>query len=133
MGTTHDPVSDLLTRIRNAKMARLRFIELKTSKMLIAIVKILKKHGFVEGYLVREEKPQAVMRVYLRYGAGRKPAIEGIQRVSKPGQPRYVGYRQIPRLLNGLGRSILSTSKGILDDEEAREQKVGGELLCQVW
>jgi len=133
MTTTNDPISDLLTRLRNAKMAKLRFIELKTSRMLVEIVKIFKRLGFIEGYLVREEKPQSLMRVYLRYGRGRQPAIQGLKRISKPSRRRYVGYQDIPYLLGGVGRSILSTPKGILDDEEARSQKVGGELLLQVW
>lgn len=133
MTTTNDPVSDLLTRIRNAKLAKKRYVELKTSRILVEIVKVLKANGFIEEFLVRDEKPQALMRVYLKYTTGRQPVIQGLRRVSSPSCRRYVGYREIPYLLSGLGRSILSTPNGVMDDQEARKQKVGGELLCQVW
>lgn len=130
---TNDPIADLLTRIRNASMARHRYIELRTSGILLALVKVLKERGFIEGYLEREATPQSIMRVYLKYGAGRRPVIQGLKRVSKGSCRRYVGYRDIPRVLGGLGMAILSTPQGVIDDAAARERKVGGELLCYVW
>jgi small subunit ribosomal protein S8 len=130
---TNDPIADLLTRIRNASMARHRYIELRASGMITALVKLLKERGFIEGFLEREAKPQSMIRVYLKYGAGRRPVIQGLRRISKGSCRRYVGYRNIPRVLGGLGFVILSTPQGVLDDVTARERKVGGELLCSVW
>jgi len=127
----HDPIADLLTRIRNAKNARMRFVDFPISKMKIEIVKILQEQGFVDKFMVNEEKGQG--RVFLKYASGREPVIKGLDRVSSPSLRRYVGYRQIPRIYGGMGVAILSTPGGIVDGETARQKKLGGELLCLVW
>lgn len=126
-----DPISDLLTRIRNAKRAKNRFVDVGVSKEKLGIVKILKEQGFVANFLVNDE--QHKMRIFLKYGQGREALIQGLKRKSAPGLRRYVGYRQIPRVLGGLGVAILSTPKGIIDGETARKERVGGELLCLIW
>ena len=127
----HDPIADLLTRIRNAKDARHRFVDFRPSKIKIAIVKILQAQGFIEKFLVNEEKGQA--RLFLKYAGGREPVIRGLDRMSSPSLRRYVGYREIPRIFGGMGIAILSTPGGIVDGETARRNKLGGELLCLVW
>jgi small subunit ribosomal protein S8 len=127
----HDPIADLLTRIRNAKNARHRFVDFRPSKIKIEIVKILQAQGFIEKYLVNEEKGQA--RLFLKYAGGREPVIKGLNRMSSPSLRRYVGYKQIPRIFGGMGIAILSTPGGIIDGETARKNKLGGELLCLVW
>lgn len=127
----HDPIADLLTRIRNAKLAKHRYVDFRLSKMKINIVKVLLEQGFVDNYLVNDEKGEA--RVFLRYTAGREPVLQGLKRMSAPGLRRYVNYKKIPKVLGGMGTAILSTPKGIVDGETARKMKVGGELLCLVW
>ncbi len=127
----HDPIADLLTRIRNAKSARHRFVDFRPSRIKIEIVKILQAQGFIERYLVNEEKGQA--RLFLKYAGGREPVIKGLNRMSSPSLRRYVGYKQIPRIFGGMGIAILSTPDGIVDGETARRNKLGGELLCLVW
>ncbi len=127
----HDPIADLLTRIRNAKLAKHRYVDFRLSGIKLEIVKVLQQQGFVDDYLVNDEKGEA--RVFLRYMSGREPVIQGLKRVSSPGLRRYVTYRKIPKVLGGMGTAILSTSQGVLDGETARQKKVGGELLCLVW
>lgn len=127
----HDPIADLLTRIRNAKMARHRFVDFRPSKIKIEIVKILHEQGFVDKFMVNEEKGQA--RVFLKYAGGREPVITGLKRMSSPSLRRYLGYREIPKIYGGMGIAILSTPGGIVDGETARKKKLGGELLCLVW
>ena len=127
----HDPIADLLTRIRNAKQARHRFVDFRPNKINVEIVKVLHAQGFVEKYLVDEEKGRA--RLFLRYANGREPVLKGLDRFSSPSLRRYVGYRQIPRIFGGMGVAILSTPGGVLDGETARKNKLGGELLCLVW
>lgn len=127
----HDPVSDLLTRIRNAKDARHRFVDFRPSKMKVEIVRVLQEQGFVEKILVDEENGRA--RLFLKYSNGRESVIKGLKRVSLPSLRRYVGYRQIPKIDGGMGVAILSTPSGIVDGDTARKMKVGGELLCLVW
>lgn len=127
----HDPISDLLTRIRNARQARHRYVDFRVSKVKVNIIKVLQEQGFVEHYLVDDESGKG--RVFLRYAQGREPVIQGLKRMSTPGLRRYVGAQQIPRVLGGLGIAIVSTPKGIMDGESARKQKLGGELICLVW
>ena len=127
----HDPIADLLTRIRNAKTAKHRFVDFCPSKIKMEIVKVLHSQGFVDKYFVNEEKKQA--RVFLKYAGGREPVIKGLDRISSPSLRRYVGYKQIPRIYGGMGIAILSTPSGIIDGETARKNKIGGELLCLVW
>ncbi len=127
----HDSISDLLTRIRNAKDATHRYVDLYSSKILIGIVKVLKEQGFIENFIVDDEKQK--MRIFLKYPSARTSIIRGLKRESKLGLRRYVRVDQIPTIYSGFGIAILSTPKGILDGETARKEKVGGEFLCSVW
>ncbi len=129
----HDPIADLLTRIRNASMAHHRFVDVPWSVLNQNIVQVLRDENFVEHFLVKQEDGKSTMRVFLRYTEARKPVIQGLKRISSPGCRRYVGHAKIPRVFNGLGISIISTSKGVLSGTNARRDKVGGELLCYVW
>ncbi len=135
---TTDPIADMLARIRNASMARHASTLMPASKIKKAIAEILKSEGFIAD--VREESPgegnahkHPQIRVVLKYNREKDSAFAGIRRVSRPGRRVYVGYENIPRVLSGLGVSILSTSAGLMTDKEARRRKVGGELLCEVW
>jgi small subunit ribosomal protein S8 len=129
--TTHDPISDFLTRIRNARLAQHRFVDLNLTKMVHSIVKILKEQGFIESYLVNDETRQ--MRIFLKYSEKREAVIQGLKRISSPGLRRYVGYKKIPKVLGGMGIVVLSTPAGVVDGETARKLQVGGEFLCTVW
>jgi small subunit ribosomal protein S8 len=128
-----DPVADMLTRIRNASSARHEKCLVPRSRLKVRIAEVLKEEGFIKDFLVHEDGPQGAITVLLKYSADREPAISDIKRVSKPGLRRYVATDSIPRVLNGMGIAILSTSKGVMADREARKQKVGGELICTVW
>jgi small subunit ribosomal protein S8 len=127
----HDPISDFLTRLRNAVRARHRYVDASVSKVKINIAKVLQERGFIDRFLVDESKRQ--IRVFLKYDSEREGFIEQIKRVSMPGLRRFIGYRNIPRVKGGMGLAILSTPKGVIDGEVARKEKVGGELLCIVW
>lgn len=127
----HDPISDLLTRIRNAKQQKHKYVDLGLSRQKLSIVKILMQQGFVENVLVNDEKRK--MRVLLKYSRGRASVLNGLKRMSSPGLRQYIGYKDIPKILGGLGIAVLSTPKGIVDGETARQLKVGGELLCYIW
>jgi small subunit ribosomal protein S8 len=129
----NDPVGDMLTRIRNASRARHDKVVIPSSKLKIEIARVLKSEGFIADYVEHTEGPQGEITVQLKYGPDKSPVIVGIRRISRPGLRRYVPVRDIPRVLGGLGTSILSTSKGILADGEARKQNVGGELICTVY
>jgi small subunit ribosomal protein S8 len=130
-----DPIADMLTRIRNGIQARHDRVELPASKLKVEIARILKSEGFISNYKVVEEegKPQASLRVYLKYSEDGEPVIHGIERVSRPGRRVYRGKAEIPQVLGGLGLAIVSTSKGVLSGAEAARTGVGGEVLCQVW
>ncbi|MBM4361297.1 MAG: 30S ribosomal protein S8 [Deltaproteobacteria bacterium] len=132
---TTDPIADMLARIRNASMARHASTVMPASKVKRAIAQILKQEGFIAD--VQDETDTATqhpkLRVVLRYNREKDAAFAGLRRVSRPGRRVYVGHEDIPRVLSGLGVSILSTSQGVLTDKEARRRKVGGELLCEVW
>ena len=132
---TTDPIADMLARIRNASMARHASTLMPASKIKKAIAEILKAEGFIADVRDEEasEKKFAQIRVVLKYNRDKDSAFAGIRRVSRPGRRVYVGHDDIPRVLSGLGVSILSTSHGVLSDKEARRRKVGGELLCEVW
>jgi small subunit ribosomal protein S8 len=125
-----DPVSDMLTRIRNAALARHEFTLVPASQLKFHIAEILKAEGFIAD--VRKEEERTIT-IVLKYGRDRASAIDGIKRISRPGRRVYVRHDHIPRVLSGMGVAILSTSRGIMSDKEARRQKVGGELLCEVW
>ncbi len=129
----HDPIADLLTRIRNALKAHHRYVDVCWSILNQNIVQVLKDEQYIEHFLVKEEDGKSTMRVFLRYTTAREPMIRGLKKVSNPGRRKYVGYEKIPTVFNGLGISIITTSQGVLAGEEARKRKVGGELLCTVW
>jgi small subunit ribosomal protein S8 len=128
-----DPVADLLTRIRNAQRAGLEELELPASKMKQRICEVLRDEGFVREVSLKQDAVQGTLHVVLKYDEGKRPAISEIRRQSKPGLRRYVRHTEIPKVMNGLGIAILSTSKGVLVDREARKQHLGGELLATVW
>ena len=130
-----DPIADYLTRIRNASSAGHRVVEIPSSNLKKEITKILFEKGYILNFkFVEEEGVQGVIKIALKYDAVNKVnAIKKLERISSPGLRRYVGYRNMPRVLNGLGIAILSTSKGVMTNKEAREQKVGGEVLCYVY
>lgn len=129
-----DPVADMLTRIRNACASRHRRVDMPASKMKAEIARILKENNFIQDFQTLEtEDGKKVLRVRLKYAAGGQPVIRELQRVSSPGLRQYVGVTEIPRVRNGLGMAILSTSKGLLSDREARQARTGGELLALVW
>jgi len=127
----NDPISDLLTRIRNANCALLPAIELPHSKIKESIVSILKREGYITDFAVEGKVPRTI-KVKLKY-QGKKSIIEGLRRVSTPGLRRYVGATEIPRVRGGLGVAVLSTSEGLMTDVQARRKKIGGELICYVW
>ncbi len=129
-----DPIADMLTRIRNALMVRNVIVSLPASKMKVALARILKSEGFIEGFEVTNGvSPQGVMRIRLHYRNKGEPAIKGLKRVSRPGLRVYVGKGEIPRYYGGMGVTILSTSKGIMTGRDAWRGGIGGELLCYVW
>jgi small subunit ribosomal protein S8 len=126
-----DPISDMLTRIRNAQMAEKASVAMPSSKLKVAIAKVLKDEGYVEDYAVREGDGKPTLEIGLKYYAGR-PVIERIERISKPGLRVYKGSTDIPRVMNGLGVAIVSTPQGVMTDRKARASNVGGEVLCIV-
>lgn len=128
-----DPIADMLTRIRNANMVKHEKLELPASKIKTEIADILKREGFVRDYEVIEDSKQGVLRIFLKYGVNEERVITGIKRISKPGLRVYAKAGEVPRVLNGLGIAIVSTSKGVLSDKEARAQAVGGEVIAYVW
>ncbi len=128
-----DPIADMLTRIRNAGMARHRSTECPASKQKLAIAKVLEQRGFLGEVRLEERGKHSVMVIDIRYDRSGGALIDGIRRVSRPGRRVYVGGDRVPRVRNGLGVAVLSTSKGVLSDRDAREQSVGGEVLCEVW
>jgi len=127
-----DPIADMLTRIRNACSAKLPVVNIPASNLKQEIARVLKEKGFIKKYVVVEDGKQGIIKMLLRYTDG-IPAIQGIQRISRPGLRRYSNVETLPKVLNGLGYAILSTSQGVMTDHEARKQKVGGEVLCKVW
>jgi small subunit ribosomal protein S8 len=128
-----DPISDLLTRIRNATLVRHDRTDVPASKMKLEIAKILKQEGFIRTFKLLEEGPQGVIRIYLKYADDGESAIHGLRRVSRPGRRVFKGVHDLPKVYNGLGVAVVSTSRGVLTDEQARSLSVGGEVLCEVW
>lgn len=128
-----DVIADMLTRIRNANDAKHATVDVPASNMKKAIADILVNEGYVKGYQIVENGNQGIIRITLKYMAGKQKVIRGIRRVSKPGLRIYAGYEDMPKVMNGLGIAIVSTPKGILTDKKARELKVGGEVLAFVW
>ncbi len=132
MGLT-DPLADMLTRVRNAGGARFDKVDIPSSQMKISLARILKEEGYIKNFKIIKDKKQGVLRVYLKYDEINKPLINGLKRVSKPSRRVYASKDEIPRVLGGLGIAIVSTSKGVLTDREARRQGIGGEVLCTIW
>jgi small subunit ribosomal protein S8 len=131
--SVNDPIGDMLTRIRNASMARHATVAMPASKMKLAIAEILKREGFIRDFEIIEGKPSNSLVLSLKYTADRKPVIKGLRRVSRPGLRIYTGRADIPRVRGGLGVSILSTPKGVMAGHDAWREHVGGEVLCYVW
>lgn len=128
-----DPIADLLTRIRNALIARHDRVDVPASKIKVAIVRILKDEGFIKNFKVSKDNKQGMIRVFLKYSEKNTPVINGLARVSKPGRRVYQKSTEIEPVLSGLGVGIVSTSTGVMTDKEARRQNVGGEMICQIW
>lgn len=134
MSYFNDRISDFLTRIRNGALANHLFIDIDWSKSLERLAKLLKEEGFIANFLVRKEnESRGRVRVFLKYDENRKPLIQKLIRKSKPGLRKYIGYKEIRPVCGGLGISIFSTSKGVMTGDEARKEKVGGELMCEIW
>ena len=131
--TVTDPIADMLTRIRNAIMARHDLVPVPASRMKLSIAKILKEEGFINDYEVLRGKPDRVIKIYLRYFDGAQSAISGLERVSSPGLRTYVQRKEIPRVYGGMGVAIVSTSKGVKTGQQSRRLGIGGELLCYIW
>ncbi len=128
-----DPIADMLTRIRNANMVKHDLVEFPASNMKKAVLDLLKIEGFIHNYEYIEDSKQGILRVRMKYGPDREKVITGLKRISKPGLRVYAKRDEIPRVLGGLGIAVLSTSKGIMTDKQARKEGVGGEVICYVW
>lgn len=128
-----DPIADMLTRIRNANVVRHETVEMPASKVKKQIAEILKREGFIRDAEYIEDNKQGIIRIFLKYGPNQERVITGLKRISKPGLRVYTQATEVPRVLGGLGIAIISTSKGIMTDKEARQVKSGGEVVCYVW
>ena len=128
-----DPIADMLTRVRNAVLARHDFVLVPSSGMKLAVARILKEEGFIQDYEVLKGKPQRMIKIYLKYMDKKEPVLTGLQRVSKPGLRVYVQQGEIPRVYGGLGIAIISTPKGVMTGQQAWRQNLGGELICYIW
>ena len=131
--SVNDPISDMLTRIRNAGMARKPELVMPSTKVLVAIAKILQEEGYINGFEVIEKRPQNQLRITLRYGADKRHTIRELKRISKPGLRVYAGKDALPRVRSGLGIAIVSTPQGVITGYEARRRGIGGEVLCTVF
>ena len=131
--TMTDPIADMLTRIRNANTVKHETVDVPASNMKKELARILLEEGFIRGYDVIEDGKQGIIRIPLKYGQAGEKVITGLKRISKPGMRVYAAKEELPKVLNGLGISIISTSKGILTDKQARNEGVGGEVICYVW
>lgn len=131
--TTSDPIADMLTRMRNAMGAKHSKCDVPASKLKADIARILKEEGYIVNFKIAEEGSRKTIKIYLKYNTTNQPVISKMERVSRPGCRVYVGAREIPRVLGGLGINILTTPKGVMTGKSARKEGVGGELLCQVW
>lgn len=128
-----DPIADMLIKIRNANEARHEKVDIPTSKLKLEIVKILKTEGYIKNFKKIQNEGQNFIRIFLKYDEKNDPIIHGLSKVSKPGRRVYSGYREMPRILNGYGIAIVSTSDGVITGRKAVEKQVGGELICTVW
>jgi len=128
-----DPISDLLTRVRNAVKAKQPKVDVPASQLKLSIVDIWKKTGFVKNYKLFRQDEKGILRIYLKYVGKGQPVIQGLKRVSKPSRRIYARHDKLPKVLAGMGVAVVSTSKGVLTDQTARENRVGGEVLCTIW
>jgi len=128
-----DPIADFLTRIRNGNMVMHETVEVPGSKIKMSIADIMKREGYIKDYEYIEDGKQGIIRIYLKYGPNKEKVITGIKRISKPGLRVYVKTDEIPRVLGGLGTAVISTSKGLMTDKEARKAGLGGEVICYIW
>ena len=128
-----DNIGDMLTRIRNGGKARFDKVDIPASRMKISLARIFKDEGFIKNYKVIKDNKQGILRVYLNYDAQNQPLIQRVQRVSKPSRRVYAGCEELPKVQGGLGVAVVSTSKGVMTDRQARKLGVGGEVLCQIW
>ncbi len=129
----NDPIADMLTRIRNANSKRHKEVAIPMSKTKEKIAAILKDEGFINDYVIKEEKPRNMIVLKLKYDESKRPALTGLKKISKPGLRVYVGADEVPKVLNGLGIAIISTSQGLMVDKAAREKNVGGEVIAYIW
>jgi len=128
-----DPIADMLTRVRNAVQARHRYVLVPASNIKTSIARIMREEGYVRGFEVSSDRPQPMIRIWLKYTEERQPVLSGLKRVSKPGRRVYSGKRDIPWVLSGMGIAVLSTPLGVMTDRKARRLRVGGEVLCYIW
>jgi len=128
-----DPLADMLTRIRNANMVKFESVEMPTSNVKVDVAKVLKDEGYITDYQIIEGGPQGTLKIDLKYGPNQEAVITGLKRISKPGVRKYAKASAIPKVLNGLGIAIISTSKGLVTDKTARALNSGGEIICEVW
>ncbi|MEW6104233.1 MAG: 30S ribosomal protein S8 [bacterium] len=133
MSKSFDPIADMLTKIRNGQKAGHSHVDIPSSNIKIQIATIFKDEGYIKGWKVIEDKIQGILRVFLRYSEDKEPIITGIKRISKPGRRVYVGNKDIPKVLGGKGRAILTTPYGVMTDREATKRSIGGEVICYVW
>ena len=128
-----DPIADMLARIRNAAMARQGYVVMPSSKMKVAVAQIMREEGFIQDFDVTQDRPQARLRIWLKYRPNRRPVITGLKRVSKPGQRVYRSRHQIPWVRSGVGVAVLSTPQGLMTGRKARQLGIGGEVVCYIW
>ena len=128
-----DPIADMLTRIRNANMAEKKVVGMPHSKMKSELARILKAEGFIKDYTMENDDGKSVLKLFLKYTTDREPVIQGLRRISKSSCRKYANAEEIPRVLGGIGLAIISTSSGVVTDNEARAKKIGGEVLCYIW
>ncbi len=128
-----DPIADMLTRIRNANMAEIKVVQMPHSKMKSEIARLLKAEGFIKDYTMENDEGKSTLNLFLKFTSDREPVIQGLRRISKPSCRKYANAEEVPRVLGGIGIALLSTSSGVMTDNEARQKKVGGEVLCYVW
>lgn len=128
-----DPMADMLTRVRNAGMAGHAKLDMPSSNLKVAVATVLQEQGYLKNFKVISDSKQGILRIFLKYDENQKPVIHEIKRISKPGCRVYVSKEEIPRVKNGLGVAVLSTSKGVMDDVSARRENIGGEVICTVW
>ncbi|HQD38912.1 MAG: 30S ribosomal protein S8 [Firmicutes bacterium] len=131
--TMTDPIADMLTRIRNATLVKHEAVDIPSSRIKREIARILKEEGYIRDYTTIDDDKQGVLRLFLKYGPNKEQVVSGLRRISKPGLRVYASHDKIPRVLGGLGIAIISTSKGLMTDKQARDAGIGGEVMCYIW